>query len=240
MGQRVVMSWSGGKDSALALFQLLDDPRVDVIALLTTITEDYERVSMHGVRVELLRAQAASIGLPVIEVRIPPGCTNEIYEARMAQAYQHPLLESADAVASGDIWLEGVRAYREERIRGAGKIPLFPIWGRASFELAAAFITSGFRAVVTCVDPKQADPTICGAEFDHELLGALVPEGVDPCGENGEFHTFVYDGPFFTRTIAVSRGELVERGDFLFADLSEGRPPRISAADIGGPASVSP
>ncbi|MGH2756387.1 MAG: hypothetical protein ACRDI3_01200 [Actinomycetota bacterium] len=228
MAQRVVMSWSGGKDSALALHHLLGDPDVEVIGLLTTVTEEYERISMHGVRVELLRAQAAAIGLPVIEVWIPPGCTNEFYEGRMTGAYRHPLMLAAEAIASGDIWLQNVRAYREQRIRGAGKEPLFPIWGRASSELAEEFIAFGFRAVITCVDPEQADPGICGNEFDRELLASLPPE-VDPCGENGEFHSFVYAGPYFTTAVPVARGELVERGGFFFRDLMISEPTSMTS-----------
>ena len=212
------MSWSGGKDSALALHQLLGDPSVDVVAVLTTITEGYERISMHGVRVGLLRRQVASIGLPLIEVRIPPGCTNEVYESRMAEAFEDPLLISSDAMASGDIFLEDVRAYREERIRGGGKEPVFPIWGRPSVELAAASIALGFRAVITSVDPAKTGSHLCGAEFDSDFLESL-PSEIDPCGENGEFHTFVYAGPFFTTPIPIRRGELVERDGFFFRDL---------------------
>jgi uncharacterized protein (TIGR00290 family) len=218
MTKRVVMSWSGGKDSALALAELFDDPSVDVVALLTTVTETYERISMHGVRAQLLRRQAASIGLPLIEVCIPPACINKVYEARMAAAYENSLMASADAVASGDLFLEDVRAYREDKIRAAGKEPLFPIWGRPTRELALSFIDGGFRAVITCVDPRQVGSEICGAEFDRDLL-ARLPDKVDPCGENGEFHTFVYAAPYLSEPIPVERGEIVERGGFVFADL---------------------
>jgi uncharacterized protein (TIGR00290 family) len=218
MAKRVVMSWSGGKDSSLALLQLLQDPSVEVVGLLTTVTETYERISMHGVRVDLLRRQAASIGLPLIEVWIPPGCTNELYEARMSNAYRNPLMMSAAAVASGDLFLEDVLANREEKIRAAGKEPLFPIWGQPTRELALSFIDLGFRGIVTCIDPNQVDPGICGREFDRDLL-ARLPEDVDPCGENGEFHTFVFAGPYLTEPIPIRRGEVVQRDGFVFADL---------------------
>ena len=218
MRKRVVMSWSGGKDSALALLHLLRDPSVEVIGLLTSITETYGRVSMHGVRVELLRRQAASIGLPLIEVWIPPGCTNEIYESRMADAYRNPLMISADAVASGDLFLEDVRDYREGKIRAAGKEPLFPIWGRLTRELAMSFVDFGFEGIVTSVDPNQVDPGICGSRFDLELLERL-PKDVDPCGENGEFHTFVFAGPYLTERIPIQPGDMVRRDGFVFADL---------------------
>ena len=212
------MSWSGGKDSALTLLQLFRDPSVEVIGLLTTITETYGRISMHGVRVELLRRQAAAIGLPLIEVWIPPGCTNELYEARMAHAYTNPLMISADAVASGDLFLQDVRAYREDKIRSAGKEALFPIWDQPTRELAMSFIDFGFEGIVTCVDPNQLDPGICGSEYDVDLL-ARLPKEVDPCGENGEFHTFVLAGPYLTERIPVQRGEVVRRDGFVFADL---------------------
>jgi len=218
MRKRVVMSWSGGKDSGLALLQLLSDPLVEIVGLLTTITETDGRISMHGVRVELLRQQAESIRLPLIEVWIPSGCTNEIYENRMIEAYRNPLMISADAVASGDLFLESVRAYREERIASANKEALFPIWGRPSLEVAKATIDLGIEAIVTSVDPSQTDPDICGKEFDLDLLAGL-PTDVDPCGENGEFHTFVVSGPFLAERVSVQRGEIVQRDGFVFADL---------------------
>jgi uncharacterized protein (TIGR00290 family) len=218
MTKRVVMSWSGGKDSALALAELLDDPTVQITALLTTVTETYERVSMHGVRIELLGRQAAAINLPLIQVWIPPACVNETYEARMAAAYEHPLMVSADAVASGDLFLEDVRAYREERIREAGKEPLFPVWGRPTDHLARSCIDRGFEAVLTCVDPKQLDSSFCGRPFDADFLSSL-PDHVDPCGENGEFHTFVHRAPFFSKPIKVVHGEVVERDGFFFAEF---------------------
>ena len=218
MPKRVVMSWSGGKDSAIALHRLFEDPSIEAIGLLTTVTETYERISMHGVRVELLRRQAASIGLPLIEVWIPPGCTNEIYEARMARAYRDPVMVSADAVASGDLFLEDVRDYRDEKIRSAGKEALFPIWGEPTREVAMSFIDFGFEGIVTCVDPNKVGPEICGSRFDFDLL-AQLPNEVDPCGENGEFHTFVFAGPLLAEPIPVRRGELVQRDGFVFADL---------------------
>jgi uncharacterized protein (TIGR00290 family) len=215
--REVVLSWSGGKDSALSLWALreLGEP---VRALLTTVTEEYERVSMHGVRIGLLRDQAEAAGLPLVEVPIPPSCLNELYEARMAAALSSPELRDCERYAFGDLFLEDIRAYREERLAAWGKQGVWPIWGRDTRLLAEEFIAAGFRAVLVCVDPKQLDGAFCGREFDAGFLADL-PGGVDPCGEQGEFHTFVYDGPVFTRSLGIRRGEVVERGGFVFCDL---------------------
>lgn len=202
----------------MALHALRESHGREPIALLTTVTEEYDRVSMHGVRGELLRAQAEAAGIPLVEVSIPPRCPNDVYERRMAQALASAELEGADEVAFGDLFLEDIRAYREDRLASAGKHALFPVWGQDTPALARAFIRDGFEAVLVCVDPRQLDPSFAGRTFDEQLLAEL-PDGVDPCGENGEFHTFVYAGPIFERPIACELGEVVTREGFEFCDV---------------------
>jgi uncharacterized protein (TIGR00290 family) len=213
----VGLAWSGGKDSALAL-QALRRAGVEVAALLTTFTEGYERVSMHGVRRELLRLQAAATGVPLVEVTIPPDCVNAVYEERMAAAFAEPPLDEIDAMASGDLFLEDVRAYREERLAEAGKDALFPLWGRDTRALAREFLDDGFEALVCCLDPRKLDPSFAGRPYDADFLADL-PDDVDPCGERGEFHTFVHAGPIMSRPVGVKVGEVVERDGFVFCDL---------------------
>ena len=213
-----VLSWSGGKDSALALHELLMDPTVDLRGLLTTVTDGYDRVSMHGVRTSLVSAQAAALEIPLWSVRIPPSATNEQYERAMVDVLGSIRRDGVDAIAFGDLFLTDVRAYRERLVAATGLRPLFPLWGRATVDLAQRFVSCGFKAVVVCVDPRQIDVSHCGAEYDDALLHAL-PESADPCGERGEFHTFVYDGPMFSRPIATQRGVVVEREGFFFCDL---------------------
>ena len=229
-GRPTALSWSGGKDSALALHALLMDPAVDVRALITTVTDEYDRVSMHGVRTALLREQADVLGIPLDEVRIPPSATNEQYEAAMLGSLQAHRDAGVEAVAFGDLFLTDVRGYRERLLSGTGLEPVFPIWGRHTAELARGFVRAGFRAVLVCVDPRQIAVSHCGAEFDDALLDAL-PASVDACGENGEFHTFVYDGPMFARPIEVRRGEVVERSGFVFCDLLPGDVARATSGD---------
>jgi uncharacterized protein (TIGR00290 family) len=214
----VVFSWSAGKDSAFGLWTLLRDPAYEVRALLTTITEGYDRVSMSGVREELLDRQADALDLPVIKVRIPPACPNEVYEQRMASTLAAENLLGIDHVAFADLFLEDVRAYREERLGWVGKHGLFPLWGRDTSELARQMVSSGFRAVVVCVDPRAFDPSFAGRDFDSEFLDDL-PDGADPCGENGEFHTFVWDAPMYREPIACRTGEVVTRDGFVFCDV---------------------
>ncbi len=214
----LALSWSGGKDSALALRALHTEHRAQPRALITTVTDVYERISMHGVRRELLAAQADATGIPLVEVRIPPGCVNEVYEQRMAQAFAVPPLSEVREVAFGDLFLEDVRAYREERLGTAGRRGLFPLWQRDTAALAREFVAAGFRAVLVCVDPRKLDGSFAGRSFDEQLLADL-PEDVDPCGENGEFHTFVHAGPIFDAPIACERGDVVERDGFVFCDV---------------------
>jgi len=189
-----------------------------VVALLTTVTEGYERISMHGVRRELLERQAESIGLPLHEVRIPPQCVNPIYEARMEEALRVHYENGVRKVAFGDIFLEDLRTYREKNLARIGMTALFPIWRRDSRELIRTFHAESFRAITVCVDSKVLDRSFAGRELDDTFFREL-PSQADPCGENGEFHTFVFDGPIFRTTIAVRTGEITERDSFIFCDL---------------------
>lgn len=214
----VVLSWSGGKDSSLALQRLLADPALRVAALLTTITRGYDRISMHGVRRTALEAQCATLGLPLIEVAIHPGSSNDAYDDAFRAAL-YPLAEQGiHRVAFGDLYLRDIRAYRERLVRSVGMDALFPLWNENTGALARRFIGDGFRATVVCVDPKQIDSSLCGREFDERFLADL-PASADPCGENGEFHTFVHDGPIYSSPVSISRGEAVLRDGFWFCDL---------------------
>ncbi len=217
-GAELALSWSGGKDSALALWALREEEGVTPAVLLSTLTEEYERVSMHGVRRSLLRRQAAATGLPLVEVVIPAECPNDVYESRMEAAFASIELAAVGEVAFGDLFLEDIRAYRESRLAQAGRRARFPVWGCDTAALARRFLAAGFRATLVCVDPRALDPSFAGRDYDERLLAEL-PAGVDPCGENGEFHTFVTAGPVFAQPIACRRGEVVERGDFVFCDL---------------------
>lgn len=219
MVEDIALLWSGGKDSALALWELTRAGAQRVRVLVTTVTEEYDRISMHGVRRPLLEAQARSLGLSLLPVFIPARCTNDQYEKRMARTCEALLRMGLRTIASGDIFLEDVRHYREERLKAAGMQPLFPLWGRDSLELARTFITAGFKAVTTCVDGQALGEQWAGREFDGEFLADL-PESRDPCGENGEFHTFVYAGPPFAQPIDWIRGETVLRDNrFYYCDL---------------------
>jgi uncharacterized protein (TIGR00290 family) len=211
------LSWSGGKDSALTLWTLRREG-LEPAALITTVTDAYDRISMHGVRRELLARQAAATAIPLVEVRIPPACVNEVYETRMAEAFASPPLSAVEAVAFGDLFLEDVRAYREERLAANGMRGLFPLWGRDTGVLAQEFVAAGFQAFIACLDPRALDASFAGRAYDEQLLADL-PASVDPCGENGEFHTFVHAGPIFTEPIACDPGEVVEREGFVFCDL---------------------
>jgi uncharacterized protein (TIGR00290 family) len=216
----VALSWSGGKDSAIALKVLREDPSLRVAYLLTTITDEYERVSIHGVRRTLLERQAEAVGISLVEVVIPARCTNEIYQASMVAALTSVPLAEIDTHAFADLFLEDVRSYRETNLAKLGKTPIFPIWGRDTTRLAHEFTDLGFRAKIVCVDTRILDPNFAGREFDLALLRDL-PQGVDPCGENGEFHTFVYDGPGFSSSIAFNVGETVIREGLAYKDLVE-------------------
>jgi uncharacterized protein (TIGR00290 family) len=215
---KILLSWSSGKDSAWTLHVLNRKQPGLVAALLTTMNEAVDRVAMHGVRRELLEAQAAATGLSLWPVSLPHPCSNEIYEARMRDACTRAVVDGFTHVAFGDLFLEDVRRYREERLAGTGLIPLFPLWGRRTRELADEMIDAGLRARLSVVDTRALDASFAGRAFDPALLRDL-PAGVDPCGENGEFHTFVHDGPMFRHPIAIDAGEAVTREPFVFRDL---------------------
>jgi uncharacterized protein (TIGR00290 family) len=215
---RALLSWSSGKDSAHTLHVLRERGEVEVVGLLTTVNAAVDRVAMHAVRRALLEEQAAAVGLPLHAVAIPSPCPNDVYESAMAQALARARERGVDAVAFGDLFLTDVRRYREQRMAGTGMTPLFPLWGRPTRELALEMLAGGLRARITCLDPRTLPAELAGREYDRELLAALPP-GVDPCGENGEFHTFAWDGPAFARPVPVRGGELVERDGFVFADL---------------------
>ena len=214
----VLVSWSGGKDSCMALREILGDPGLRVEALLTTITRDYDRVSMHGVRRALVERQADSLGISLHQIPISNSATNVEYETRMAEAFAIYRERGTNRVAFGDLFLEEIRAYRERLLTGQGMHGLYPVWGRNTLVLIREFIRQGFKTAVVCVDPKQLDPSFLGRVIDEDFLSRL-PAGVDPCGENGEFHTFVFDGPIFRYPIKLGLGEKVCRDSFWFCDL---------------------
>jgi len=215
---RAWMAWSSGKDSLWALHVARRSCDLEVAGLLTTLTADYARVSMHGVREALLQAQADALGLPLHRVLISASCSNEEYEAKMALALAAARDQDVTKVVFGDLYLECIRSYREERLRDTGLAPVFPLWGMPTRALAEEMIAAGVRAVLTCVDPSKVSREFAGREFDADLLLALPPDA-DPCGENGEFHTFAYAGPGFSAPLPVRVGETVERGGFVFTDV---------------------
>ena len=216
--RKVLVSWSTGKDSAFALHAARQDPALEVVGLLSVVTAEFERVSMHGVRRTLLARQAESLGLPCTEVAIPAPCPNEVYERAMAGAMAQAKRDGVEAVVFGDLFLEDVRRYREDKLAPTGLEPLVPLWGRDTRELARTMVASGLRAILTCVDPRQLDRSFAGRTFDAAFLAELPPT-VDPCGEKGEFHTFACAGPMFRAPIAVRPGEVALRDGFVFADL---------------------
>ncbi|MBW2371449.1 MAG: adenine nucleotide alpha hydrolase [Deltaproteobacteria bacterium] len=216
--RKTLLSWSSGKDSAWALHALRQDPAVELVGLLTTLNESFARVAMHAVRETLLERQAQAAGLPLWKIPLPYPCPNEAYERIMAGVIQRAQSEGVEAMAFGDLFLEDIRAYREHQLDGTGLEPLFPIWGIPTDELARTMVAAGLRAHVTCVDPRQLDRSFAGRVFDAQFLADL-PAGVDPCGENGEFHSFATDGPMFSKRLEVQTGEVVERDGFVFADL---------------------
>ncbi len=219
MNEKIILSWSGGKDSAMSLYEIQKNSSNEISALLTTVTEDYDRISMHGVRRALLEQQAASLGLPLEKIYITKNATNDEYEAKMKARLMEYKGRGVSSVAFGDIFLEDLRKYREENLSKTGMKGIFPIWKRDTTELAGAFIDLGFKAVISCIDSKVLDKTFVGRLYDKQFLVDL-PSSVDPCGENGEFHSFVYDGPIFREKIALTFGEIVLRDNrFYFCDL---------------------
>ncbi len=221
MRKKLILSWSSGKDSAYSLHQLRLAGHYDVVGLVTTLNQVHDRVAMHAVRRELLRAQAQHAGLPLFEVDLPYPCSNEDYEACMRAFLGRAVAQGVTAIAFGDLFLEDVRAYRERQLAETGLEPVFPLWGKPTLALAREMIDAGLKAHLTCVDPRQLPPAFAGRSFDHALLAEL-PASADPCGERGEFHTFVWDGPMFSRPVPVHLGEVVEREGFVFADLLPG------------------
>ena len=218
MGERVLIGWSGGKDSAMALWEVQKAGAYEVVALLTTVTEGYERVSMHGVRRALLIEQARAVGVPLQEVFIPPNAGNQEYEARMEEVLRAYHAQGVRTVVFGDIFLEDVRQYRETHLARIGMRGLFPLWKCDTQELVRRFLGAGFRAIAVCVDLKVLEASFAGRLLDEDFFRDLPPH-VDPCGENGEFHSFVFDGPLFHQPVRFTRGEVVIRGDFGFCDL---------------------
>jgi uncharacterized protein (TIGR00290 family) len=217
--KRVLLSWSSGKDSAWSLHLLRRDPAIEVCALLTTLNTEFQRVAMHGTRRSVLEAQACAAGLPLWIVPLPWPCSNEIYEQRMAEACDRAVAEGIDAVAFGDLFLADIRAYREKQLAPTGLEPLFPLWQMPTAELAREMIAGGLRARITCVDPKALSAPFVGREFDADFLRDL-PAAVDPCGERGEFHSCVHDGPMFDEPLALEAGEVVNRDGFVYADFN--------------------
>jgi uncharacterized protein (TIGR00290 family) len=235
--EKVVVSWSGGKDSAMALYELRASGRYEVVSLLTTVAREYDRISHHGVRVELLERQAAALGVRLHIVDLPAyECTNEVYEAAMAEALQRYLDAGVMTVAFGDIFLRDLRQYRERNLARVGMRGVFPIWGRDTRELAETFLKLGFKAYVACVDAEKLDDHFAGRSLDARFFRDL-PDGVDPCGENGEFHTFVYDGPLFAEPVPVRVSGVVTRDGRHFADLL---PPTVRGARSAAPSSRGP
>lgn len=218
MPKRIALSWSSGKDSAWMLHLLKRNPEIEISALITTINEAADRVAMHAVRRELLEQQAAAAGLPLWPVALPWPCSNDEYECIMREVYARAVAERVEGIAFGDLFLADIRAYRERQLQGTGLEPIFPLWQLPTNELAAEMIAGGLRAKVTCVDPRVLGSEFVARDFDASFLSDL-PATVDPCGENGEFHTFAYAGPMFSEPIAVVPGEIVERDGFVFADL---------------------
>jgi uncharacterized protein (TIGR00290 family) len=216
--KRVLLSWSSGKDSAWTLHVLRRDPDIEVVGLLTTLNTEFQRVAMHSTRLSVLEAQAKAARLPLWIVPLPWPCSNEIYEARMAETCRRAVDEHVDAIAFGDLFLQDVRAYRETQLKSTGLEPLFPLWEIPTDALAREMIAGGLRAKLTCVDPKQLPASFAARDFDASLLRDFPPE-IDPCGERGEFHTCVYAGPMFTAPLHLEAGEVVERDEFVFADF---------------------
>jgi len=226
--KRTLVSWSSGKDCAWALHLLRQQPDIEIVGLLTTINAEFDRVAMHGTRTAILEAQAHAAGLPLWKIPLPWPCSNEEYQRRMAEACLRATSEGMHAIAFGDLFLRDVRAYREKQLRNTGIEPLFPLWDIPTADLARDMIAAGLRAKLVCVDSRQLDPSYAGRDFNTTLLHDLPPS-VDPCGENGEFHSCVYDGPMFSRPIPLDAGEIVDRDGFIYADF------KLAKAQVAGP-----
>jgi uncharacterized protein (TIGR00290 family) len=217
--KRALLSWSSGKDSAWSLHLLRQQNEYEIVGLLTTFNREANRVAMHAVRRSLVEAQAKAAGIPLWDVDLPWPCSNADYESIMSETCKSAVQAGIECIAFGDLFLTDIRAYREKQLENSGLQPIFPVWGMPTRELARSMIKSGVRAKLTCVDPKRLAPEFVGRDFDEQLLSDLPPD-VDPCGENGEFHTFVHAGPMFRHDLFVEVGEIVSRDGFVFADLS--------------------
>ena len=217
--KRTLLSWSSGKDSAWSLHLLRQQGEYEIVGLLTTFNRDADRVAMHGVRRELVEAQAEAAGIPLWDLDLPSPCSNADYESIMSEACRAAVRKGIECVAFGDLFLRDIREYRERQLQSSGLKPIFPVWGIPTRELARSMLDSGLRARLSCVDCKRLKPEFAGREFDEALLSDF-PIEIDPCGENGEFHTFVYAGPMFRHSLAVEVGEIVSRDGFVFADLT--------------------
>lgn len=220
MSRRVLLSWSSGKDSAWTLHVLRENPDIEVVGLLTTVNTTHDRVAMHSTRRAILDAQAQATGLPLYVIPLPWPCSNEVYEREMQAALTSARKHAVTHIAFGDLFLEDIRAYRIKQLKGSGIEPMFPIWHEPTEPLARRIIDAGVKAVLTCVDPKKLSGSFAGREFDHAFLDEL-PEGIDPCGENGEFHTCVTAGPMLSKPLRTAMGEVIERDGFYFADLMQ-------------------
>ena len=221
MAKQTLMGWSSGKDSAWALHVLRQRTDIDVVGLFTTVNQNHQRVAMHAVRLELLQRQAEAVGLPLYTLDIPHPCSNKKYESVMNNFVEESVARGIDCMAFGDLFLEDVRQYRENQFKDTGITPIFPLWKKPTDLLAEEMLSNGLRAFTTCIDPRKMPPSFVGRQFDRSFLDDL-PESVDPCGENGEFHTFAVDGPMFHQPVAIHVGEIVEREGFVFADLIPG------------------
>ena len=226
---KILLSWSSGKDSAWTLYVLRQRGEVEVVGLLTTINTHFQRVAMHGTRKSLLEAQAKAARLPLWEVPLPWPCSNELYEQAMAAACASAISQGITGIAFGDLFLEDVRRYREDRLRGTGLDPIFPIWGRDTRELISEMIDAGLRARIVCLDPAKLQKDFAGRDLDHATTQRF-PKTVDPCGENGEFHTFAYAGPMYQHSIPIKSGEHVERDGFIYADVLPCSEPAVAVS----------
>ena len=222
MKKRTLLSWSSGKDIAWSLYVLRQQPDIDVVGLFTTVNQEAERVAMHAVRSELVQQQAESVGLPIQFIPIPYPCSNTEYENIMAVFITQIKEQEIDCIAFGDLYLEDIRKYREKNLEGTGITPIFPLWGKNTKMLSKEMLKCGLRAIVTCVDPQKMPSALAGKEYNASFL-ELVPASVDPCGENGEFHSFAFDGPMFKSAVNIVVGETVSRDGLLFTDLLPGQ-----------------
>jgi uncharacterized protein (TIGR00290 family) len=218
MKRKTLLAWSSGKDSAWALHKLRQNPEIELVGLFSTVNEAFNRVAMHAVRLELLMKQAQCAGLPMDVINIPFPCTNQEYEDRMKSFSENAMEKKIECIAFGDLFLEDVRKYREEKLAGTGIEPIFPLWGIPTPTLSKEMLRSGLKAVITSIDPKLIPAEFIGRQYNEVFL-QQIPETVDPCGENGEFHTFAFAGPMFTEPINISVGEIVHRDGFMFADV---------------------